>query len=170
MNQNTQYPKSEGGLWLNQQKANEKHPDYRGGVDITREQMQILMDMGRAGIQPRLQLAAWSRVAQGSGQPYIYISGEAYFKQETAQPDMSQQPTPYAQQPPPPMQPPMQPPPQAYQQQPQPVQPQPMPTQQQQPVQQPAPQQPVPETVYRQAVDPNAPVQGDGFEDMDIPF
>jgi hypothetical protein len=169
MNQPTRYPKSDGGLWINQQRTTDTQPELRGGVDITREQMKILMDMGRAGIQPRLQLAAWNRVAKETHQPYIYISGEAYFQPQTAQPDMSQQPAPYAQQPafqPPPAQFPQQPVQQPVQQ---PMQPAPV----QQPVA-PTQQQPLPPN-YRQAVDPNAqpqqPQQGfDDFEDSDIPF
>lgn len=79
----SKYPKSEGALFANK-KTTDKQPDMRGKVVITREQMQMLVEMGKAGIEPTLQLAAWKREAKSNGQSYLYISAEAYMKEEEA--------------------------------------------------------------------------------------
>ena len=82
----SQFPKSKGALFLNAQKAGEKHPDLRGHLFVTAEQIQNLVAMGQAGGEVKLQVAGWQRVSQ-AGQAYIYLEGEAYIKQ----PDQSAQ-------------------------------------------------------------------------------
>ncbi len=81
----SQYPKSEGVMFTNAEKKAENHPDMRGHVDVTKEQITKLIEMGKAGIQPRLSIAGWNRQAKSTGQPYMHISAEAYMKEQ--QPD-----------------------------------------------------------------------------------
>ena len=75
----SQFPKSKGALFLNAQKAGEKHPDLRGHLLITAEQIQMLVKMGQSGGKVQLQVAGWQRVSQ-AGAAYIYLEGEAYIK------------------------------------------------------------------------------------------
>ena len=42
-----QYPKSEGGMWKNSAKASEKHPDWRGHVEISSPQLRMLLAMAK---------------------------------------------------------------------------------------------------------------------------
>jgi hypothetical protein len=156
---NGQYPKSDGGLWINQNRATENHPHYRGHVKVTADQINKLIEMLNSGIEPELQLASWSRTAATTGQQYLSISAEAYIKppQQAQQPQIQQ---------PAQIQPPIQQQPVHQTIQPQPavpvqtapVQPQP----QIPPTMQPAPVQPQPAVPVQQAQD--------GFTDDDIPF
>lgn len=75
------YPKSEGGAWPHT-KTNEKQPDYRGKIEITADQIRKLIEMGKAGKEPTLTLGIWNRTAKATNQPYLYISAEAYFKED----------------------------------------------------------------------------------------
>ena len=75
------YPKSEGALFINKEKAHEKSPDWRGSVEVTKDQVMKLVEMGKRGIEPKLQLAAWDRTSK-AGEDYKYIQAEAYIKPE----------------------------------------------------------------------------------------
>jgi hypothetical protein len=165
---NGQYPKSDGGLWINQNRATENHPHYRGHVKVTADQINKLIEMLNSGIEPELQMAAWSRTAATTGQQYISISAEAYIKP----PQQAQQPMQQPQQ----IQPPIGQQPAPIQQQPvhQTIQPQPAVPVQTAPVQ---PQPQIPPTMQPAPVQPQptVPVQqptnlGDGFAEDDIPF
>ena len=149
------YPKSKGVFFLNDRKTNEKHPDLRGHLSITAEQIQTLVQMGQAGLEVKLQVAGWHRVS-GEGAAYIYIEGEAYFQQpqQQQQPAWPQAAPPMFQQP----------------QQQMPQQPQPYP-QQQQPQQwvQPQGQQQQPQQ-WVQPPNANVPATAADFADDDIPF
>jgi len=79
-----------GGLW-NQQKTNSGQPDMKGSIEITQHQMQQLVQMGKMGQQPTLQIAAWSKQAQ-SGNNYLSIDADVYVKDavgSSASPEMS---------------------------------------------------------------------------------
>lgn len=78
------YPKSDGALFPHN-KTSEKQPDLRGKVAITRDQMIKLKEMAEAGIEPTLQIAAWNRKSN-EGRPYVYLSAEAYMKEQQSQP------------------------------------------------------------------------------------
>jgi hypothetical protein len=75
------YPQSEGAVFINDRKQNDKHPDWRGHIDITKAQINQLVKMGRAGQKVQLQLALWDRESQG-GKEYMYVKAEAYMKDE----------------------------------------------------------------------------------------
>ena len=166
------YPKSKGVFFLNDRKTNEKHPDLRGHLSITAEQIQTLVQMGQAGLEVKLQVAGWHRVS-GEGAAYIYIEGEAYFQQ----PQQQQQPAWPQAAPPMFQQPQQQMPQQQQQQQPQPQQMQQMPQQpqpypqQQQPQQwvQPQGQQQQPQQ-WVQPPNANVSATAADFADDDIPF
>jgi uncharacterized protein (DUF736 family) len=76
---NSKHPKGEGVIFPNNEKTEEKHPDHRGKIEVTRDQILRLVEMGKAGLTPTLQIGAWQRVSQ-AGNPYMYLSTEAYMK------------------------------------------------------------------------------------------
>jgi single-stranded DNA-binding protein len=84
-----QHPKSKGGLWINRTKSGEQ-PDWRGKIAVSKAQINKLVEMGRSGIEPTLQLGAWKRRSE-AGQNYIYLSAEAYIKPEGQQQQQQQQ-------------------------------------------------------------------------------
>ena len=77
------YPqKTSGGLWT-QDKSVETQPDYKGSVEITREQMSQLVQMGKNSQEPRLQLAAWTR-QDSAGKIWFSIGADVYVKDASA--------------------------------------------------------------------------------------
>lgn len=165
------YPKSKGGLWLNAQKAGERHPDLRGHIHVSPEQIQMLIAMGQSGQEVKLQLAGWQRVSQAN-QAYIYVEGEAFMRQpDQQQPQGAVAPQMMPQQP---QVAPQQPPQPAYQQPQVPMPQQPAQPQYQQPANTAPPQ--VPQTGQPAAYPPQpqtVPQQQDAppdFSDDDIPF
>lgn len=82
----SKYPKSEGAIFANK-KERDNHPDLSGKLEITRDQIKMLVEMGKAGQQPVLQIAGWNRKSQ-AGQNYVYLSAEAYMKQPKPENDM----------------------------------------------------------------------------------
>ena len=67
-----------GGLW-SQQKTNQSQPDMKGKIEITQHQMQQLVQMGKMGQEPSLQIAAWSKQSQ-SGSNWLSIDADVYVK------------------------------------------------------------------------------------------
>jgi len=82
------YPRSEGGLWLNDRKTAENHPSVTGHLQISPEQLKILVTLHRGGVAPekiKLQLAAWTRtISQGEnkGDKFQYLRANAYYPEE----------------------------------------------------------------------------------------
>ena len=58
---NDKYPKTEGGLYTNQYKKANNHPDWTGNVKISSAQIKNIIAMGKAGLEPKMKLAAWNR-------------------------------------------------------------------------------------------------------------
>lgn len=75
------YPKSEGVLFINTDREKDSHPNWRGHIVVTKEQVMQIRRMVEAGQEPRLQVAAWNRKAQGTGAKYLFLSTEAYMKE-----------------------------------------------------------------------------------------
>lgn len=69
------YAKSDGAIFPSQKK-HDKMPDYAGSIDITKEQITALIELGRAGHPMKLRLAMWERKAKDSGKPYKYVSAQ----------------------------------------------------------------------------------------------
>lgn len=51
--------KTTGNLFVNDFKTAKKHPDYTGSLDISREQINALVQMGKEGKPVKLQLGCW---------------------------------------------------------------------------------------------------------------
>lgn len=75
-------PKSEGRLFLNRDKTSDKHPTYKGFIEVTADQLRQLQDMQRNRIEMKIQVAAWPRVAKTSGDRYVYLSAETFVPSE----------------------------------------------------------------------------------------
>ena len=85
MNQHKQKPKgypekTSGGLW-NHNKEKETQPDLKGSVEITQTQMQQLIQLGKLGQEPKLQLACWIK-QDGNGQTWYSLGADVYVKQQ----------------------------------------------------------------------------------------
>ena len=72
----SKYHKTEGGLWPNDEKSKPSHPDMKGRVEVSKEQMKGLIAMHKEGKTPKIQLASWNRKAKDTGQEYQYVTGE----------------------------------------------------------------------------------------------
>lgn len=75
--------KGKGSLFVNED-AQGKQPHLRGFVEITKPQIDKLIEMTKAGVEVKLQIAAWRKTA-ASGAKYMFLSTEAYLKDETEQ-------------------------------------------------------------------------------------
>ena len=84
------YPKSDGALFNNNNRAAETHPHWRGKLTVTKEQIDMLVQMGQSGLEPILQLGAWKRVSK-AGDKYIFLSAEAYIPEGQPAPPPQQQ-------------------------------------------------------------------------------
>jgi hypothetical protein len=69
------YAKSTGAVFAGK-KTHEKMPDYVGRLEVTKEQIKELVELGRQGHPIELRLAMWDRKSKESGKPYKYISAE----------------------------------------------------------------------------------------------
>lgn len=90
------YPKSQGAVFPNKDKvpgnpATEKFPDFKGSIEVTTDQLKMLVMMAKSGQTPKIQIAEWDRVARQTGVPYRHISTEVYMPQ-TMQPPVQHQP------------------------------------------------------------------------------
>lgn len=94
---NDKYPKTEGGLYTNQYKKANNQPDWTGNVKISSAQIKNIIAMGKAGVEPKLKLAAWNRKSKQDGSEYFYISAEAEFDEsKVSAPPPEPEPEPVA--------------------------------------------------------------------------
>ena len=74
------YPNG-GKLTKNTQKTEDKHPDVRGEVFITRDLLTLLMQ--EPGDLIEIKLAAWTKVSK-AGNKYLSLQVSAPYKKESA--------------------------------------------------------------------------------------
>jgi len=77
-------PKSKGALFTNNRREKDTHPNFQGVLEVTGEQIQKLVEMGKAGEKVELRLAGWNSQSK-AGQSYISLSAEAYRRPTEAQ-------------------------------------------------------------------------------------
>ena len=87
------YPKGNGALFANADKQKENHPDFRGNIEVTGEQIRKLIEMSKAGLEVKLQVAGWWRQPKAGGNTFLSMVTEAYMKDQAPQqyPPMQQQ-------------------------------------------------------------------------------
>jgi hypothetical protein len=92
-----EYPKSDGRSFVvsEEDRKSDKYPNFKGWITITKDQIQMLIKMGKAGKEPKLQISEWDRKAQESGKPYRYIEAEAYFKEDAPKDDWGDDDIPF---------------------------------------------------------------------------
>ena len=94
--------KTDGGLWINPRKTqSNKHPDFKGHIKVTKEQMQLLVQRGAAGLEVQLEIGAWKSLSR-EGSHYISLSADVYLPKDRAAPapQIAPEPVPVAAAPP----------------------------------------------------------------------
>lgn len=71
------FPQTNGALFKNDYKEKPNQPDFKGDLEISGEQVREIIAMSKAGLQPKLRLAAWARQPKGGGNTYFYLSAQA---------------------------------------------------------------------------------------------
>lgn len=72
------YPNT-GKLTKNTQKTEDKHPDTRGEIFVTRDLLELLMK--EPGDLVEIKLAAWTKISK-AGNKYLSIQVSAPYKKE----------------------------------------------------------------------------------------
>ena len=94
--------KTDGGLWINPRKTStNKHPDFKGHIKVTKEQMQLMVQRGAAGLEVQLEIGAWKSTSR-EGSNYISLSADVYLPKDRAAPapQIAPEPVPVAAAPP----------------------------------------------------------------------
>ena len=76
------YPNT-GKLTKNTQKTEDKHPDSRGEIFVTRDLLELLMK--EPGDLVEIKLAAWTKISK-AGNKYLSIQVSAPYKKDAAPP------------------------------------------------------------------------------------
>lgn len=71
-----------GKLTKNTKKTQDKHPDLRGEVFVTRELLNLLME--KPGDLVEIKLAAWTKISQ-AGNKYLSLQASAPYDKPTQQ-------------------------------------------------------------------------------------
>ncbi len=90
----TDYAKSDGAVFP-ANKAHDKMPDFTGVLKVTKDQINQLVELGRAGHPLELRLAMWDRKSKESGNPYKYVSAEPNKPREKKKDDAFNDPIPF---------------------------------------------------------------------------
>jgi len=78
--------KSTGNLFVNDYKKTDKQPDYTGFLEITREQIQELVNIGKAGGEVKLKLGCWEYPSKrDANQIRLFIVAEAGEREQQSQ-------------------------------------------------------------------------------------
>ena len=80
------YPKSDGCLWINDKKGNDKLPDFRGKITVTKEQVKKLIEQDKAGLEMTLSTGAWKRRSKAQSN-YLFLSTEVYIPETSSNDD-----------------------------------------------------------------------------------
>lgn len=76
------YPNT-GSLTKNQRKTEDKHPDLRGDIHVTRELLQVLMK--EEGELVQISISAWTKMSK-AGNKYLSLQASAPYKKEAPKP------------------------------------------------------------------------------------
>ena len=73
--------KQNNGLWANKHKSKENHPDWKGVLNVTDEQLKKLIERRKEGDvnehgNVEIQLAAYENTARESGNKWFALYGE----------------------------------------------------------------------------------------------
>jgi hypothetical protein len=76
-------PKGKGALFV-RQKQSPQQPDYGGFVELTPDQLRLLVQMSQSGQEAKLQISLWKKRSQ-AGQPYLFAGTEVQVQQQRQQ-------------------------------------------------------------------------------------
>jgi len=71
-------------LNTNKEKTEENHPDFRGSLTLTEQQLAALVAIYEQASKNntesilQIDIAGWKRISRNDGQPYLYITNEVY--------------------------------------------------------------------------------------------
>tara|TARA_R110000824_G_scaffold50008_5_gene140084 strand:+ start:3862 stop:4158 length:297 start_codon:yes stop_codon:yes gene_type:complete len=72
------YAKSKGVLFINST-PNDKAPNFKGNILVTKEQVASLIDFLKKGEEAKLQIAGWNQTSQ-NGKDYISLQTDIKAK------------------------------------------------------------------------------------------
>jgi len=81
---------SDGAIYINNYKTNDKQPTRTGTIELTKDLMRDLVTKIRAGEPAKIRIACWDRTAK-SGIDYLYARVDIPQKRDG---DSAPQPTP----------------------------------------------------------------------------
>lgn len=80
-----QYDKPRSALFVNRNKTEEKHPDYKGDIELTREVVEDMLAQLNSGARfAKAEISGWKRQGQNAG-TYLSLSIKKLFKKDGAQ-------------------------------------------------------------------------------------
>ncbi len=86
--------KTDGGLWVNPRKTqSNNHPDFKGHIKVTKEQMQQLVQRGAAGLEVQLEVGAWKSLSK-DGKSWLSLSADVYIPKAQGAPAPEATPEP----------------------------------------------------------------------------
>ena len=91
--------KGTGAVWAHK-KINDRQPDFRGHIDLSREQLRALVDQAKAGDDQtfKILVAMWDRMSK-KGEPYKYLATEVLIENGDSHPPEERQAAPKASKP-----------------------------------------------------------------------
>lgn len=79
--------KSTGNLFVNDYKKTDKHPDYTGYLELTKEQITDLIAVGKAGGEIKIQLGCWEYPSKRNANQNRYFIVAETGKEEAKKTD-----------------------------------------------------------------------------------
>lgn len=70
--------KSKGALFMNNDRENAQQPNFRGYILLTKPQIKKLIEMDKAGVDMKVQVAGWKKLS-AANEKYIFMSTEIYI-------------------------------------------------------------------------------------------
>jgi uncharacterized protein (DUF736 family) len=70
-----------GALFTNQRKTSDKHPDYRGNLEIGADLLKIMVEQHRAGEKINMDISGWKKTSK-SGTTFLSLKADKPYKKE----------------------------------------------------------------------------------------
>ena len=70
-----------GALFTNQRKTSDKHPDYRGNLEISVDLLKILVEQHKGQEKINMDLVGWKKTSK-SGATFLSLKAEKPYKKE----------------------------------------------------------------------------------------
>jgi uncharacterized protein (DUF736 family) len=70
-----------GALFTNQRKTTDKHPDYRGNLEISADLLKLMVEQHRGGDKINMDIAGWKKTSK-SGTTFLSLKADKPYKKE----------------------------------------------------------------------------------------